>query len=154
MNLHRLDQGWLAALTQLLAEEPHVAGYAAGVSSLLSDKASEVWACVNRERLAGVIVVTFGPFDAEIEMIVVDRQWRRQGVGKRLVHQAIKRAQALSLERVLLEVREGNAGARALYRAIGFEEDGLRPRYYPALQSGKEREGACLMSYGIALGSG
>jgi ribosomal-protein-alanine N-acetyltransferase len=33
-------------------------------------------------------------------------------------------------ERMLLEVREGNAPARTLYKAWGFEEFGVRKNYY------------------------
>ena len=32
--------------------------------------------------------------------------------------------------RAVLEVREGNAAARALYAGLGFSEVGRRPRYY------------------------
>jgi [ribosomal protein S18]-alanine N-acetyltransferase len=51
-------------------------------------------------------------------------------------------------QRVLLEVRQSNAAAQALYRALGFRTDGLRRRYYPA--SASQREDAVLMSIDLA----
>jgi ribosomal-protein-alanine N-acetyltransferase len=47
-----------------------------------------------------------------------------------LLAAAVGRARALGAHRLLLEVREDNAGARAFYDAAGFAELGVRPRYY------------------------
>jgi ribosomal-protein-alanine N-acetyltransferase len=40
-------------------------------------------------------------------------------------------AAAAGAARMLLEVAEDNAAARALYAAAGFAPAGRRPRYYP-----------------------
>ncbi|HPF69073.1 MAG TPA: ribosomal protein S18-alanine N-acetyltransferase [Candidatus Krumholzibacteria bacterium] len=55
---------------------------------------------------------------------------RRGGVGTALLAEAARLAAASGLVEVTLEVRAGNAGARAFYRRHAFAEAGLRPRYY------------------------
>jgi N6-L-threonylcarbamoyladenine synthase len=54
---------------------------------------------------------------------------RRQGIGRMLVSEFLAAADAAKRS-VLLEVREGNAGAVALYEAEGFTGMSLRKRYY------------------------
>ena len=59
-----------------------------------------------------------------------------------LVQQQLRRK---GIERILLEVREGNESAQNLYQSLGYINDGRRPAYYPAT-SGKPAEDAVLMS--------
>jgi ribosomal protein S18 acetylase RimI-like enzyme len=53
-------------------------------------------------------------------------QFRRQGLGKRLIKQSLAAARALGLQRVELMVRENNVGAVALYKQVGFEIEGVQ----------------------------
>ncbi|MCM2131673.1 GNAT family N-acetyltransferase [Larsenimonas rhizosphaerae] len=97
------------------------------------------------EVLAGVVVLGWQPFDAELELIMVAPDVRRQGIARLLVQTAITRSAALGKERLLLEVRAGNQAAISLYEGMGFVRDGVRPGYYPC--AGGQREDAVLMSY-------
>jgi len=55
---------------------------------------------------------------------------RRSRVGAALLAAAVAEARRAGLVEVTLEVRPGNLAARALYRAFGFREEGVRPGYY------------------------
>ncbi len=68
--------------------------------------------------------------DWELENIVVKEMARRRGVGSCLLGEFIVYARAQQGARILLEVRESNHSARALYRKFAFEETGLRKGYY------------------------
>jgi ribosomal-protein-alanine acetyltransferase len=68
--------------------------------------------------------------DWELENIVVRSAARRRGVGTRLLNELVAQARAKNGSVILLEVRESNDSARALYRKAGFEETGLRKSYY------------------------
>jgi ribosomal protein S18 acetylase RimI-like enzyme len=48
---------------------------------------------------------------------------RRRGIGRALVAEAVRRGMARGAGRAHLSVRESNAGARGLYRSLGFDED-------------------------------
>lgn len=62
--------------------------------------------------------------------IAVDPDAQRLGVGRLLLLTAVRDGAARGQREITLEVRAGNAGARAFYRRYGFAETGLRPRYY------------------------
>ena len=68
---------------------------------------------------------------------------QRQGLGAQLLQSLVERLTRQGVTRLLLEVRRGNAAAIALYRRLGFVDDGVRRDYYP-LPGG--REDALLMS--------
>ena len=53
-------------------------------------------------------------------------EFRRQGIGERLMRQTLDAAQALGLRRVELSVRENNTGAIELYSKVGFATEGLQ----------------------------
>jgi ribosomal protein S18 acetylase RimI-like enzyme len=53
-------------------------------------------------------------------------QFRHQGIGKRLIVQALAAARGFALQRVELTVRENNANAIALYKKVGFEIEGVQ----------------------------
>jgi ribosomal-protein-alanine N-acetyltransferase len=106
---------------------------------------------------AGSTVVGFGGVwlmvdEAHITTIGVHPEWRRQGVGRRLLVALIALAEELRASRVTLEVRAGNLGAQALYAELGFVVAGHRTNYYtddgedalvmttPALRSPAMRE--------------
>jgi len=67
---------------------------------------------------------------AELQRIAVDPGHRRGGLATRLLADVRRRAAADGAVRLLLEVREDNAGALAFYAAAGFAELDRRPRYY------------------------
>ena len=62
--------------------------------------------------------------------IAVHPTWRRRGTARTLLQAVLEKAAGSEAERMLLEVRVGNAAARAFYEAAGFAEIARRPRYY------------------------
>ena len=55
---------------------------------------------------------------------------RRAGLATSLLEEVIGLARSEEADRLLLEVREDNAGAIAFYAARGFVEIDRRPRYF------------------------
>jgi [ribosomal protein S18]-alanine N-acetyltransferase len=68
--------------------------------------------------------------EAHITTFAVHPDWRRQGVGSRLLLALLAVAEELGADRMTLEVRVSNAAAQALYRSHGFAIAGRRERYY------------------------
>jgi [ribosomal protein S18]-alanine N-acetyltransferase len=83
---------------------------------------------------------------AELQRIAVDAGHRRGGLATELVRAIRQRAQDAGADRLLLEVREDNAGALAFYTAAGFGEVARRRRYY--------RDGATAVVLGLSLRPG
>ena len=82
--------------------------------------------------------------EGEIARIAVEPSWRKQGVGQGLLHYACSYCKENGVERLLLDVREGNDSARRFYEKYGFEVDGIRKSFYE-----NPKENAVLMSGNI-----
>ena len=77
-------------------------------------------------QVVGYVVTMLVGDVVDLLRIGVDPGRRREGWAGRLLEQALTRPAS----RMLLEVSETNAEARALYAAHGFEEIHRRPGYY------------------------
>ena len=68
--------------------------------------------------------------EAHITTFAVLPDWRRRGVGARLLLALMELASDIGARVATLEVRLSNAPARQLYQRFGFRPVGVRPRYY------------------------
>ncbi|MFN2330015.1 MAG: GNAT family N-acetyltransferase [Chromatocurvus sp.] len=84
--------------------------------------------------------------EASLLLIAVRARARRQGRGRTLLRALLDSLGPLGINRCLLEVRESNTAALALYQRCGFARDGRRRGYYPP-EVNEEREDAILMSW-------
>jgi ribosomal-protein-alanine N-acetyltransferase len=65
-----------------------------------------------------------------LRSLAVREDARRRGVGRSLCLQAMLQAQTMGAQSMQLEVRSASVAALALYRSLGFVEQGRRTRYY------------------------
>lgn len=56
----------------------------------------------------------------------VRSEWRRQGIGRRLLAACLSHAKRAALEKVELEVYSDNVGAVKLYESFGFSREGVK----------------------------
>jgi ribosomal-protein-alanine N-acetyltransferase len=82
------------------------------------------------ELIVGFVGLWMLPDEAHIVTIAVRDSHRRRGIGEKLLLAAIDLARERGEEVVTLEVRVSNEVAIKLYEKYGFEQVGLRPRYY------------------------
>ena len=83
------------------------------------------------ERLIGGYCVPWVVFnELHIQNVAVHLLHRGRGLGRHLVEEALGLGRLNGCRVALLEVRESNAIARALYVSMGFQEAGKRRRYY------------------------
>ena len=62
--------------------------------------------------------------------LAVRPEFRRRGLGRRLVETMLAVGRRAGVATVFLEVRSGNVEARGLYLSFGFAVTGQRPGYY------------------------
>jgi ribosomal-protein-alanine N-acetyltransferase len=84
---------------------------------------------------AGDAIVGYGGLwmmvdEAHITTFAVLPDWRRRGIGGRLMLAMMRLAGDLGARVATLEVRLSNEAARLLYQRFGFRPVGIRPRYY------------------------
>jgi ribosomal-protein-alanine N-acetyltransferase len=85
-------------------------------------------------NLAGFAAAGWLPGEAaaEVEGLVVDEKYRRQGMGSALIGACREWAANAGAASMRLEVRASNAAALALYHRHGFSAVGRRRAYYSA----------------------
>ena len=96
-----------------------------GISDTAQQSQAFITIAEENGEIAGYCIIYFVLDEAEIARIAISDKWRRKGV----------------VERLLLDVRESNTGARAFYENYGFEIDGIRKNFYDM-----PKEHAVLMS--------
>jgi len=78
----------------------------------------------------GLILWRVAADEAEILTVCVLPEARRAGVGRFLLEGALAQAEAGGVRRLILEAAEDNEAALALYRRLGFRQEGRRRGYY------------------------
>lgn len=96
------------------------------------------------EQLLGYYVAMRGVDETHLLNLTVAPAFQRQGWACVLLDALTLWSRAQGAHWLWLEVRVGNAPARALYESRGFRRVGDRPRYYPG--PGGVREDAVVMS--------
>lgn len=92
-------------------------------------------------NVVGLVGIWTALDQAHIVVIATHPNERRRGVGELLVLATITEALKTSAANATLEVRKSNIVARSLYRKYGFNDVGIRHRYYH-----DNREDAIIMS--------
>ncbi len=81
-------------------------------------------------RMVGYICVWIIFEELRFMNIAVKAEMRRRGIASILLRKSIEMAMAHGAQRALLEVRESNQAAQALYMHFGFISYGSRRQYY------------------------
>jgi ribosomal-protein-alanine N-acetyltransferase len=80
--------------------------------------------------VVGYAIVLIAGVESELANLAVTRLMQKQGLGKRLLGEALYVARERGCWEMFLEVRASNAAAIALYSGAGFQAVGRRVRYY------------------------
>ena len=95
------------------------------LNNLWSDKASH-----DTKNIVGYIATRYMYDEAHITSIAVRKSFRGMGMGELLLMSAVSNAMTKSYRTTTLEVRVSNRAAQSLYKKYGFNEVGIRKRYY------------------------
>ena len=68
--------------------------------------------------------------ETDMMNVAVTADFRRRGIGEKLVNALVEELKAMESHCLTLEVRASNTPAQAMYEKLGFVEIGRRPRYY------------------------
>ena len=90
------------------------------------------------DTLAGYLILQRLGDEESVDDIAVAPEFRRQGIAQQLLETAHAQFPTCPF---LLEVREHNTAALALYQKLGYQQVGFRKRYYT-----NPNEGAVLMT--------
>ncbi|MFW9914028.1 MAG: GNAT family N-acetyltransferase [Candidatus Thorarchaeota archaeon] len=108
-------------------------------ASVIDSETAVIFLAYIEDEIAGKIVLKkhWNNF-AHIEDIAVDRSFRRQGIGKQLLHRAIRWAREKNFPGISLETQDVNVGACRLYESCGFHIGGFDKSLYKAIDKSKD----------------
>ena len=96
----------------------------------LNSKWDTFWVAVLDDAVIGYSNLRVLSGEGELERIAVAQDQRRLGIGRKLMEAMEDFATQNQVKAVTLEVRSQNTAALNLYKSYGFEEAGIRRRYY------------------------
>lgn len=122
----------VVALADELDRAPHWDSrvYEAAVDQSSPRRAAFIAEDAETATVVGFAIAIVVPPEAELESIAVSTAYQRRGVARMLFEVVLGELSRSGVREVLLEVRDSNGPARALYQALGFIESGRRNRYY------------------------
>jgi len=97
---------------------------------LTDNPASRCWVAEVDGKIVGMIVAWLIVDEVHVATIATHPDFRRQGIAKNLLSHALQHLSTEGAQSSFLEVRASNLAAQELYRKFGFEESGVRRRYY------------------------
>ena len=100
------------------------------VASELENRLSLWLVAMDGDRVAGYVGSQSVLDEADMMNVAVHPDYRRQGIGRDLVLALAEALRKKGIRGLMLEVRQSNAPAIALYEQLGFGQVGLRPNYY------------------------
>jgi ribosomal-protein-alanine N-acetyltransferase len=97
-----------------------------------------------QEDILAYLVAMRGADEVHLLNFTVAPAHQRRGMGRMMLQYLLSWSHAQGVHAIWLEVRKSNQRAIQIYAACGFQQDGIRPAYYPAHHG--EREDAVIMS--------
>ncbi|MEU6996831.1 ribosomal protein S18-alanine N-acetyltransferase [Nonomuraea sp. NPDC046570] len=85
---------------------------------------------VVEDQVVGYAGLAAAADQADVQTIAVLAAWQGRGIGSAMLTELLAEARRRRTAEIFLEVRADNPRARAVYMRFGFEEFGLRRRYY------------------------
>jgi len=95
-----------------------------------SNPASRCWVAEVEGRVVGMIVAWLFVDEAHIATLATHPDFRRQSIARKLLTHTLRYTYDEGAVTSFLEVRASNVAAQEMYRKFGYENTGLRKRYY------------------------
>lgn len=108
------SENWSYALLEAGIHSPYDVYY-------VFEQEEKILAYCNLRILAG---------EGEVQRIAVLPEFRRLGLGRKLMDAMVEYARENRADAISLEVRESNLAARNLYESYGFSAEAVRKGYY------------------------
>ncbi len=86
-------------------------------------------------RIIGFAIMRYGDDNAHLDLIAVDPEYQRHGVGRQLLEWLEKCAAVAGTFRIALEVRASNREAQLFYERMGYHTLVHLPGYYQGVEA-------------------
>ena len=130
LAIQRLGEADTEAATALGRRAFHAPAEQPDLAYELARSIARTWVAYESDRLVGYVLGWVAADEAQLMSIAVEPSARDRGIGKALLERFLHELSREGVTSVVLEVRRGNAPARAVYERFGFEQLGERTAYY------------------------
>lgn len=96
----------------------------------LQSDISDARVALRQDEVVGYVLCWYVADEVHIVNLAVHTAWRRQGLARGLMADALARARAHGARMATLEVRVHNDAAIRLYDSLGFRQVAIRKGYY------------------------
>lgn len=138
--MRELQEGDIEALSRIEAASFSMPWSEAAFRDLLRHSYCRYFVALSEERVIGCCGYTNLCNEANIDNVVVDPDFRRQGAATAMLNALFNTARAEGVTAFTLEVRVSNHAAIHLYENFGLKIEGIRPDFYE-----KPKENAYIM---------
>ena len=100
----------------------------------IASELGNIWSywvvALDGERVVGYIGSQSSADESDVMNVAVHPDYRRRGIAESLIDILIRELKNRGSHALMLEVRDSNEPAIALYEKLGFQQVGLRKNYY------------------------
>lgn len=107
----------------------------AKIARYMCDETKNVAVARVGSQLAGFGIMDYGPEQANLDLLAVERCFRRMRLGSRLVQWLEAVALEAGIYNVFVQVRAGNCAALAFYEGLGYAVVDEKQGYYRGVES-------------------
>ena len=131
MEIIRMNESHVASVAAIEKECFGVDAWSENsVGSELKNPLSLWLVAEDGDRVAGYVGSQTVCNETDMMNVAVTADYRRQGLGEKLVLALVEELKTMESQCLTLEVRASNAPAIGLYEKLGFRQIGLRKNYY------------------------
>ena len=127
LNMNESHVTQVAALEKICFADPWSEN---SVASELKNPLSLWLVAVDGDTVAGYVGSQTVWGETDMMNVAVSPDYRRQGIGEKLILELVARLKAAGSHCLTLEVRASNEPAKAMYEKLGFSHVGTRKNYY------------------------
>lgn len=136
MDYSYLDQSHLDSILEI-ENESNPFPWTEGNFKDCLDKGYYSLALEDKNKFIGFAIMAISTDESHLLNIGINKNERGMGYGEKLLKKMIIAAEVMGSKKIILEVRLSNKTAYQLYKKLGFEEIGIRKKYY-RLPEGRE----------------
>ena len=126
-KLDKEDVNGLYEVSSLSLKETWSLG---SIEQELSNKFARYIVCKDGDKVIGFIGAWLIASEGQITNLAVHPDYRKKGIGKKLMKSLISSLKEEDCNAITLEVRESNTVAKNLYKNLGFLSEGIRKNFY------------------------
>lgn len=126
-KLDKEDVNGLYEVSSLSLKETWSLG---SIEQELSNKFARYIVCKDGDKVIGFIGAWLIASEGQITNLAVHPDYRKKGIGKKLMKSLISSLKNEDCNAITLEVRESNTVAKNLYKSLGFLSEGIRKNFY------------------------